>query len=194
MANKEVKSLLRNPTINITGHNDAGKAVVQFSTQNKHKTIHVGSHSATLNLVYTTSAMPTDLNKDADLKQHEQLAASGKLGLVNPNGTVARFVDFAPNNGRKEGMMHRTQSLDYGIVIEGEMIMELDNGSRTHMKRGDVAVQRATNHAWINASETEWARMFFVLQDCKPLSIGGERMKEDLGEGKESFAASGNDQ
>lgn len=194
MANQEVKSPLRNPTINITGHNEAGKAIVQSSAQNEHKAIHVGSHSATLNLVYTTSAMPTDLNNDADLKEHEKLATSGKLGLVNPNGTVARFVDFAPNDGNGGGMMHRTQSLDYGIVIEGEMIMELDDGSRTHMKRGDVAVQRATNHAWINASENEWARMFFVLQDCKPLSIGGLRMKEDLGEGKETFAASGNDE
>ena len=137
--------------------------------------------------------MPVDLNNDQDIKQHKQVAASGKLGLVNPNGTVARFVDFAPSSVRNKGMMHRTQSLDYGIVIEGEMIMELDDGARTHMKRGDVAVQRATNHAWINASETEWARMFFVLQDCKPLTISGQRIKEELGEGKDSFNASGND-
>ena len=102
--------------------------------------------------------MPTDLNNDADIKQHEQVAASGKLGLVNPNGTVARFVDFAPTTIRNTGMMHRTQSLDYGIVIEGRMIMELDDGSKTLMKRGDVAVQRATNHSWLNASDTEWAR------------------------------------
>lgn len=187
-----LQSPLRNPTINITGHNDSGKAIVQSSTQNEHQT--VGSHGATLNLVYTTSSMPTDLNNDTDIKQHQEVVASGKLGLVNPNGTVARFVDFAPRSIRSTGMMHRTQSLDYGIVIEGEMIMELDDGSRTHMLRGDVAVQRATNHSWINASETEWARMFFVLQDCKPLTVGGQRMKEDLGEGKAIFHESGNDQ
>jgi quercetin dioxygenase-like cupin family protein len=189
--NENVQSPLPNPTIHVTGHNGTGKAVVQSSTQNEHQA--VGSHGATLNLVYTTSCMPVDLNNDADIKQHEKVVASGKLGLVNPNGTVARFVDFAPSSIRTAGMMHRTQSLDYGLVVEGEMIMELDDGSRTVMKKGDVAVQRATSHAWVNASDTEWARMFFVLQDCQPLTVGGKRMKEDLGSGSEIFHKSGND-
>ena len=83
--------------------------------------------------------------------------------------------------------------LDYGVVIEGEMIMELDDGSATKMLRGDVAVQRGTMHAWKNASDTEWARMLFVLQDCKPLIVGGERFKEDLGIGTNVLQKSGND-
>ncbi|KAK4466367.1 hypothetical protein QBC42DRAFT_83246 [Cladorrhinum samala] len=77
--------------------------------------------------------------------------------------------------------MHRTQSLDYGIVIEGNIDMILDSGERYKMKRGDVVVQRATQHQWVNTSETEWARTMFVLQDCKPLVVGGEVMGEDLG-------------
>ena len=188
---EHMQSPLANPTIHVTGHNEAGKAVVQSSIQNEHQA--VGSHGATLNLVYTTSSMPVDLNNDADVKEHEKVVTSGKLGLVNPNGTVARFVDFAPSSIRTIGMMHRTQSLDYGLVVEGEMIMELDDGSRTTMKKGDVAIQRATSHAWINASETDWARMFFVLQDCQPVTVGGQRMKEDLGSGSEIFHKSGND-
>lgn len=71
--------------------------------------------------------------------------------------------------------------------------MELDDGSTTVMTRGDVAVQRATKHTWKNASETEWARMMFVLQDCEPILIGGERFKEDLGHGTSVFPSSGND-
>ena len=78
--------------------------------------------------------------------------------------------------------MHRTQSLDYGIVMEGEIEMVLDSGERYTMKRGDVAVQRATQHQWVNKSATEWARMMFVLQDCKQLIVGGTVMGEDLGE------------
>lgn len=89
--------------------------------------------------------------------------------------------------------MHRTQSLDYGIVTEGSVIMVLDDGSRTLMRRGDVAVQRGTMHAWQNASQTEWARMTFILQDVQPLIVGGQRFGEDLGRGTEGLAASGND-
>lgn len=142
-------------------------------------------------LVYTTSTFPADLNADADLARHQQiLSAPENLGLVNPNGTVCRIVDFAPNN---KTLMHRTQSLDYGVVLEGEVLMQLDDGSETLMRRGDVAVQRATKHAWKNASESEWARMLFVLQDCMPLSVGGESIGEDLGAGSAVFAKSRND-
>jgi quercetin dioxygenase-like cupin family protein len=76
--------------------------------------------------------------------------------------------------------MHRTQSLDYGIVLEGEIEMTLDSGEKRLLKRGDMAVQRATMHAWHNPSETEWTRMVFVLQECKPLVVGGEELGEDL--------------
>ena len=96
-------------------------------------------------------------------------------GLVHPNGTVARMVDFGPNT---DPIMHRTQSLDYGLVVEGEVEMELDDGVKVVLKRGDVAVQRGTIHGWRNVSPGGgWARMFFVLQD-----LGG---KVKVGEGKE---------
>ena len=184
----DFRSPLRNPTIHITTHNASGKATVHSSNNNE-ATVHPG-HKAALNVVYTTSSMPVDLNDELDIKQHQETVSSGKLGLVYPNGTVCRFVDFAPGN---TALMHRTQSLDYGVVLEGNVIMELDDGSNTKMTEGDVAVQRATAHAWKNASDTEWARMLFVLQDCKPLMVGGQRFKEDLGEGTKDFPSSGND-
>lgn len=90
-------------------------------------------------------------------------------------------------------MMHRTQSLDYGIVLEGEIELVLDSGDTQLMGRGDVAVQRATMHAWRNPSKTEWARMIFVLQDCKSLTVAGQNMKEDLGRGTVGLPPSGND-
>lgn len=76
--------------------------------------------------------------------------------------------------------MHRTQSLDYGCVLEGAVEMVLDSGETVVMGRGDVAVQRGTNHAWRNVSGTEWARMLFVLQDCREVVVGGELMGEEL--------------
>ena len=103
----------------------------------------------------------------------------------------ASVVDFGPEG---KPLMHRTQSLDYGVVLEGTIEMELDDGSVTRLKRGDVAVQRGTNHAWRNPSKTEWTRMLFVLQDCQPLVVGGERYREDLGEGGKEIPRSGNDE
>jgi len=142
------------------------------------------------NLIYTTSEFPAQLTDEVDIKQHESVVASRKLGLVNPNGTICRMVDFKPGS---TPLMHRTQSLDYGIVLEGSVIMELDSGEKVQLHRGDVAVQRATMHAWRNASETDWARIVFVLQDCQPLLVGGQRLKEDLGHATEAIPPSGND-
>ncbi len=109
---------------------------------------------------------------------------------MSASGTVLRFVDFAPGY---ECMMHRTQSVDFGLVVEGSVVSILDSGEETVMHRGDVMVQRATMHAWRNPSKTEWARMVFTLQDCKPLFIAGQRFGEDLGRGTKGVPSSGND-
>lgn len=77
--------------------------------------------------------------------------------------------------------MHRTQSLDYGIVIEGEVEITLDGGEKKIMKRGDVCVQRGTFHAWSNKTE-EWARLCFVLLEAKPVVVDGKEMGESLGD------------
>lgn len=141
------------------------------------------------NQIYTNQ-FPPDLNKDADIKFHEEVIAGGNLGLATKGGTVLRMVDFGPEY---ECMMHRTKSLDFGILVEGEIEMLLDDGSVTRMKRGDIAVQRATMHAWRNPSKTDWARMVFVLQDTKPLFINGKVHGEDLGRGTEGIPPSGNE-
>jgi hypothetical protein len=86
---------------------------------------------------YTTSTFPPDLTSSKDLSTHNSVMEKGNLGLVNPGGTVIRCVDFAPGYAC---MMHKTKSLDYGIVLEGEIEMVLDSGERRMMGRGDVAV------------------------------------------------------
>ena len=89
--------------------------------------------------------------------------------------------------------MHQTSSIDFGIVLEGTVEMQLDDGSVTVMKRGDVAVQRATMHAWKNPSDTEWVRMQFILQDIQPLHVNGKLLKEDIEEAGGTIPPSGND-
>jgi quercetin dioxygenase-like cupin family protein len=176
-------------TTYITGHDPkTGKAIVQSKrpgTWSSYNDKLMG-----FNVAYTTSQFPASLNGDADLRAHDALTATKKLGLVNPGGTVCRIVDFAPGF---ECMMHRTQSLDYGIVLEGSIELVLDSGETQTMHRGDVAVQRATMHAWRNPSNDEWARMVFVLQDCEKVVLGDTELKEDLGRGVVELPSSGND-
>lgn len=186
----QLSTALPGPTAYLTGHDaKTGKATLHSSRPvawHKYDDDKLG-----MGVAYTTS-FPPDLNADADVKAHDSKmeASGGKLGLVSGGGTVLRYVDFAPNY---TCMMHRTQSVDYGIVLEGEIVSVLDSGEEQLMGRGDVMVQRATMHAWKNASATEWARMVFVLQDCQPLYVGGERFGEDLGRGTEGIPGSGND-
>lgn len=188
--NSDQLSPLGSYTRHITGHDAKGNAVIHSSTPSQWQTFE---GATAFDLIYTTGPFPANLNGDADIHAHEQLSQSGQLGLVNPNGTVCRVVDFGPHN---RFLMHRTQSVDYGVVLEGELEMVLDAGDPVLMKRGDVIVQRATIHGWRNPSETEWARVFFVLQECQPLTIDGKEMKEDLGFAAEEgiINASANDQ
>lgn len=168
-------------THHITGHDASGHAIVE-SDRPGTWTPYLNNAMA-FDAVYTTSTFPPNMNGNADITAHDKLIQSNKLGLVNPNGTVARIVDLSP--GAKP-LMHRTQSLDYGVVLEGEVEMILDNGVTRKMGRGDVAVQRGTNHGWRNTSETEWARIFFVLQEAVKVRIGEEELGEDVsGAGEE---------
>lgn len=65
--------------------------------------------------------------------------------------------------GSRHKLMHRTETVDYGIVTEGEVWLVLDD-QEVHLCRGDVVVQRGTNHAWSNRTEA-MARMVFILLD-----------------------------
>ena len=84
-----------------------------------------------------------------------------------PNGTRFCVIDFPPGNAPH---MHRTETVDYVIVIEGEIAMDMDD-STVKLKQGDILIQRGTNHAWANRSNQR-ARVAFVLVDGKPLGIG----------------------
>ncbi|EKV05460.1 Cupin 2, conserved barrel [Penicillium digitatum] len=185
-SNTSQLSSLRAITRHVTGHNENGKAVIHSSTPAEWESLQ--EKGMAFNVVYTNQFYP-DLNNDADVKTYETLKRSNRLGLVNPGGTVCRIVDFAPNN---RAVVHRTQSLDYGVVLEGQIEMILEDSDPVIMNRGGVAVQRATMHGWRNTSETEWARLLFVLQDCNKLTVAGKEMGEDLGIAAGVLKPSGN--
>ncbi|ROW09739.1 hypothetical protein VMCG_02379 [Cytospora schulzeri] len=165
--------------VHITTHNDEGKAVVK-STEPV-KWVRYDNDQLVMSVLYTTQ-FPPDLNDEADVKLHQSRELQA-TGLALKGGTVLRYVEYTC-------MMHRTQSLDYGIVTEGSVVAVFDSGEEHVMHRGDVMVQRATMHAWRNPSKTDWTRMIFSLQDAKPLFVGEERFKEA---GVDNMAPSGND-
>lgn len=85
-----------------------------------------------------------------------------------------RYVDMGPES---LSPMHKTVSIDYGVVLEGEVELVLDSGETKLMKRGDLCVQRGTNHAWKNVTPNGgWARMMYVLVAAK----ADEGLVEDL--------------
>jgi len=88
-------------------------------------------------------------------------------GKMEPNFLQKSVGNRAPNKGLPvtHPLMHRTRSIDYAVVLSGEIDMILDD-SVVHLKPGDVAIQQATNHAWINRG-TQPCRILFVLMDAK---------------------------
>ena len=115
-------------------------------------------------LIWSTDRTPADIAVGEEI---EDLGAR-IIGTAPPaNGTRFAVIDFPPGNRPR---MHRTETIDYVIVLEGEIEMDMDD-STVKMKAGDVMVQRGTNHAWANRSNRR-ARVAFVLIDAAPLGIG----------------------
>lgn len=144
----------------VTGHNAQGRAVVAIDDRVAATEV-VGGEARFVKL-WTTDRSPADNMDPGDGSRRE-------VGLTSPGGTVLRIVDMAPGH---RSPMHRTHSLDYGIVLAGEIELELDDGAITRVKAGEVVVQRGTIHAWINPGPG-WCRMAFVLIDAAPVLVAG---------------------
>lgn len=168
----------------ITTHDTQGKAIFS-NTLSEEMPVQSIADGADFSLAYTSDHFPAQLNNDADIIEYNKYLTSPP-GITVSGGNVCRIVDLQPGT---TSPMHRTVSLDYGVVLEGDVELVLDSGETRLLKRGDVAVQRATNHAWRNvtpdvvnpvtgAKEPQWARMLYVLAPSEVVSIGGK----DLGE------------
>jgi mannose-6-phosphate isomerase-like protein (cupin superfamily) len=169
----------------VTGHDAHGKAIIA-SNGPLPTVVEIAAIPGTVfHEVWETRATPALIDNGAD-------PSTGPLTLPPPaNGTRMRFVDVPPDTQEflahgaakmkdafsqvgdvgastvqahsPHPLMHRTESIDYGIVIEGEMTLVLDD-SEVLLKPGSVVVQRGTNHAWANRSGKP-CRMLFVLMD-----------------------------
>jgi mannose-6-phosphate isomerase-like protein (cupin superfamily) len=169
----------------VTGHDAAGKAVVASSGPLQ-TVVEIAAVPGTIfHEVWCTQGSPAPVDNGAD-------PGTAPLMLPPPTqGTRIRFVDIPPDTpellargaakvqdafsqigdvkastvqaGSPHPLMHRTETVDYGVVIEGELTLVLDD-SEVPLKPGSVVVQRGTNHAWANRSGKP-CRMLFVLVD-----------------------------
>jgi quercetin dioxygenase-like cupin family protein len=145
----------------ITGHDAAGRAIVKIDEVAGHA--FVGRPGATACNVWTTEGFPANNAGDDDAGLRKG------IGTTLPNGTIFRVIEFAPGVAARN---HRTSSIDYIVVISGEIDMELDD-SLVHLKAGDVMVQRGTIHNWVNRGTTPCV-LAVVLIDAKPVEAGGK--------------------
>ena len=161
----------------VTGVNAEGQALV---IQDGFAPVTVSRPALNMEaaLIWTTSETP------ADLSQFDEPTFRPSAIGPGPGGSLVRVTDFLPQpevvdnetvqkefglggdaQGGRHALMHRTRTLDYAIVLDGEIDMLLDEGE-VHLKAGDILVQRGTNHAWVNRGDRA-CRIAFVMVDAQ---------------------------
>ena len=146
----------------VTGHDAQGRAKVLIDEQVKN--VISSRPGANSTVVWSSVGFPIDNDGDND-PSHKSIHTTIE------NGTVFRVVSFGPGVSPRN---HRTDSIDYAVVISGEIDMELDIGS-VHLKAGDVLVQRGTIHNWVNKGTVPCV-IAFTLISAKSVSPGGKTL------------------
>lgn len=149
----------------VTGHDENGRAM--FKSEDVSPTLMIPSGDAAFLLVWTTATVPADNNDETDGRTRD-------AGLTLNQGSVIRIVDMLPG---RESPMHRTNSIDYGIVLEGEIELELDGGQCRTIHQGGIIVQRGTNHLWRNRTD-KVCRIAFVLIEAPAYRHNGVPLEE----------------
>jgi quercetin dioxygenase-like cupin family protein len=150
----------------VTGHDESGRAVVKID--GPLNTLKQNRPRVQSSVVWTTQGFPVDNDDESD-------GALQAVSTSDHDGTVFRVVSYEPGATPRN---HRTDSIDYAVVISGEIVMDLD-GTEVTLRQGDLLVQRGTIHNWVNRGTIPCV-IAFVLVGAKPARPGG---KELLAEG-----------
>lgn len=170
----------------VTGHDDLGNSIVLTDAPPERTQQVGGAAGPTFFEIWNTRETPALIDRRSG-----EPPESGLVLAPPRNGTRIRVLDIPPESpdihnmdeatarahfaevgqgsastykpGASHPFMHRTESIDYGIVLEGEVVLILDKGETT-VRAGDIVVQRGTNHAWSNRSG-QVCRIAFVLID-----------------------------
>jgi len=145
----------------VTGHDGNGKAMVAIDEVTRDVVSY--RPGATIHNIWSTAKFPVDNTTMPD--GAKEITATTRAG-----GTVFRVIEYAPGVAPRN---HRTDSIDYAVVLSGEIDMELDDGRVVTLRAGDVLVQRGTIHNWVNRS-TAPCVVAFVLIDAEPYLHDGK--------------------
>lgn len=146
----------------VTGHDGNGKSIVKID-EIVASTPVPGSGASTFQ-IWSTNTSPADNADEFDGGKREV------PNIVSPGGTAFNVFEIGPGDAFS---MHRTLSVDYGIVLDGEIELELDAGEIVRLKQGDVFVQRGTIHGWANRSARP-CKMAIVVVEAKPVPVAGK--------------------
>ncbi|KAG7086169.1 hypothetical protein E1B28_002128 [Marasmius oreades] len=162
----------------IAAHNEAGIGSVTSDINVVTKELEFSPETRTGPLWKITDPLPTkDNNKSEDGATRPTPVSEG-FGLVPANGSSFQTTELAPGGLTP---MHRTSSIDYDILLTGEIILIMEDGSETHLKNaGDVVVMKGAMHAWKNPSTTKWCRLVTVLTAAEPTVVQGKVLEEKI--------------
>jgi len=155
----------------VTGHDADGRAVVASDERLTAVPRRIGAHITGCE-IWSTDRMPVDNSAAADAAQRAGFVKRYNY-VGTGQGTTIRVTEWAPGHAR---FTHRTETVDYAILLSGEIDLELDNGETVHLKPGDVVVQRGTIHTWVNRGSAP-AVTAFILIDAKPAEVNGEELR-----------------
>jgi len=147
----------------VTGHNEDGKAVVLIDEICRNVISRRERHHSCV--VWSTASFPVDNSGNED-------ESARPVGAPGPDGTVFRIIEYGPGVAPRN---HRTSTIDYAVVISGEIDMELDGGA-VHLKAGDVIVQRGTIHNWVNRGTLPCV-IAFALIGAHPVTRRGKTLE-----------------
>ncbi|KAJ7259698.1 hypothetical protein C8J57DRAFT_1638735 [Mycena rebaudengoi] len=157
----------------VTGHTSAGKSTIISDTIQPPTLWSPESVNAKYDLHYTGESPAVIDTEVSQGKWVDEIAQHPEL--ISENGSTFRAFNFSPGS---VSPVHRTVSLDYGVVAKGSVVLELEDGARITLREGDTIIQRATMHCWRNES-TEWARIYFIGLGAKPVHVNGQALQEE---------------
>ena len=155
----------------VTGHDSSGKAIVASDERITGASAPARPYISRVE-IWSADKMPVDNSEGAASEAQRKGFVVRHNYVGSGQGHVCRVVEFAPGGTK---FMHRTETLDYAILLSGECDLELDDGKTVHLKQGDIVVQRGTMHAWLN-NGSQPCTFAFILIDADPVEIGGKTL------------------
>jgi hypothetical protein len=153
----------------VIGYNADGEAVVK--TDEQLAAVSRGGVAGVFGCeMWSTDQMPIDNSAAADAAQRAGFVPQNSNYIGTGGGTLMRIDEWDPGCAR---FTHRTETLDYIIMLSGEIDLELDSGQVVHLKSGDVLLNRGMKHTWVNKGSVP-AVMAVIMIDAKPVEVNGK--------------------